>query len=309
MKKLSILLIVLGLVAACSQQPTPEEPTVNTNVINVYTRDSSSGTREAFESITKLEDLSSKAVETSGNGDMASKVGNDVDGIGYVSLTTDFTANKLKAVKYNGVAATIDTVNNGSYTLARPFAFVTRASGDFDSADKEALVAAFVAFITESVEGMEAVAKAGGINDLTNAKPWAEVKKDHPIVDQDNSGIEIRTSGSTSVEKTLVAAIESFTPLAGNVKFVTNQTGSGDGYKRVLGEEKDGANAADIGFASRNFNDKETGVENGLVHDVYCLDAVVVVVNEANTTIDNLTQEQVVGIFSGTVETWDKAAQ
>ena len=43
--------------------------------IKVYTRDSASGTREAFESIIGLEAVSEESAETSGNGDMATQVG------------------------------------------------------------------------------------------------------------------------------------------------------------------------------------------------------------------------------------------
>lgn len=78
-----------------------------------------------------------------------------------------------------------------------------------------------------------------------------------------------------------------------------NQTGSGDGYKRVLGEEKDGVNGADIGFASRNFNEEED-VTNALSTGVYCIDAVVAVVNKNNALTD-ITADALNQIYSGTL--------
>ena len=155
-----------------------------------------------------------------------------------------------------------------------------------------------------STEGMQVVADAGGIVDTTKSTPWEELKANHPIVDEDNSDLTIRTAGSTSVTDTLQAALESFQSMAGNFQFTMNQTGSGDGYKRVLGEEKDGANAADIGFASREFEGEED-VTQGMASGQYCIDAVVAVISADNTFgVTDLTADQIKGIFSGEITAW-----
>ncbi len=294
---------------APTEAPTDAPSTGLTGNVNVYTRDSSSGTRGAFEELIGFEgELVATASETSGNGDMATKVGQDANGIGYVSLTTDFAANNLKPLAFHGVEPSEATVLDGAYNLKRPFAYVTRAEGDFASDEVEQLVAAFIDYLVNSTEGREVVSAEGGIADVASGTSWDELKANHPIVDQDNSGLELRTGGSTSVEKTLKAALESFVPLAGNFTFVMDQTGSGDGFKRTLGGEKDGANAADIGFASRDFKtdgteDVSTAMESG----VYCQDAVVVVV-EANNPVSDLTEEQVYDLFTGAVSKWEDLA-
>lgn len=309
MKKLLSLLLAGLLITGCSSAPNNTDngsasatPESKGSVINVYTRDGSSGTREAFEGAIKLEELTQNAIEVSSNGDMATKVGNDTAGIGYVSLSTDFAANNIKALSFEGVEPTVETVLDGTYTMQRPFAFVTRASGDFGSEEKEQLVAAFIDFLQNSTEGMAIVESAHGIVDKTKGTPWAELAKNHPVVNQDNSGITLVTAGSTSVSKTLQAALEAFQPMAGNFQISMNQTGSGDGYKRVLGDEKDGANAADIGFASRNFKTEED-VTNAMSTGVYCIDAVVAVVNSTNA-LTNVTGQNLNDIFAGTVTTF-----
>ena len=71
------------------------------------------------------------AVTVDSNGDMATKVGQDANGFGYVSLSTDFEANNIKALNYEGVTPSEETVLDGSYGMQRPFMFVTRADGDF----------------------------------------------------------------------------------------------------------------------------------------------------------------------------------
>ena len=150
------------------------------------------------------------------------------------------------------------------------------------------------------------VKAAGGEVDITKAKPWEEIAKNYPVLNKDNAKITIRTVGSTSVEKTIKAALEAFSPLAGNVSYTMNQSGSGDAVKYTLGSEKDGANAGDIGFASRAF--KEDGSEDiskAMLNGQYCIDAVVAVVNKDNQNITNMTQAQLKDIFTGKTTNWE----
>lgn len=308
MKKIIAIISVVTLVlTGCGNKETEKEVTEK---INVYTRDSSSGTRSAFEELVGFEgELADSALETSGNGDMATKVGNDEIGIGYTSLTTDFETNNLSKVKFDGVEASEENVISGDYKLSRPFSYVTRASGDFSDEKNEKITAAFLDFLNNSIEGREAVAAEGGIVDVDGAKPWSELKASHPVLEEDNSDVVISLGGSTSVEDTIVSAYESFIPFTNGAKFEANLTGSGDGYKRVLGEEKDSANYADIGFASREFKTEED-VSKASESGVYCKDAIVVVVSNDNTSeIDNLTKEDVYDIFTGKVTTWSDLAK
>lgn len=304
---------VAALVLTGCAAPAAEEPVVETisGVINVYTRDASSGTREAFEGFIGYKDqMTASAIEVSGNGDMAAKVGADTQGIGYVSLTTDMAANHVKALQYNGVDATVENVLNGSYELQRPFSYVTRASGDFRkdgkvSTQQEAVVLAFIDYLVNSVEGREIVYGNHGIVNVDEGTAWATLAANHPILSDasvDLSTFTISTAGSTSVEKSLKAALEGFQALTG-VQFVMNQTGSGDGFKRVLGADKDSANAADIGFASRSFKAEET-VSNGAVNGAYCIDGLSIIV-EANNPNSNITKDQAFAIFTGASANWE----
>ena len=276
--------------------------------IKVYTRDSSSGTREAFEKGVDFEgSLTKNAIEVSSNDDMAAKVGADKNGIGYTSLSTDFEKNGVSALQYEGVTASSESVLDGSYKLQRPFMYVTRAAGDYGSDDKEQLVQAFLDFMQNSTEVMAFFKKNGGEVDESKAKPWDELsKKYEAVLGKDNSAITITTCGSTSVEKTVKASLEAFSPMAGNFKFTMNQSGSGDAVPRVLGKEKDGPNKGDIGFASRAF--KEDGSEDiskAMESGQYCIDAVVAVVNKENTDVTSLTQAQLKSIFTGETLKWE----
>lgn len=303
MKKVISIISLLALVlSGCGEGDAGAS---DSKSINVYTRDSSSGTRSAFEELVGFEgELLDTALETSGNGDIATKVGNDKIGIGYVSLTTDFDANNLSKINYNGVEPTEENVISGDYELSRPFSYVTRSSGDFSSDKSEAIVVAFLDYLNNSIEGREAVVAEGGIVDLDGAKPWKELMNNHSVLSEDNKGVVISLAGSTSVEDTIVSAYESFVPFTSGASFEANLTGSGDGYKRVLGEEKDSANYADIGFASREFKSEEDVVK-AMDSGVYCKDAIVVVISKDNSTsTKNFTTEDVVNIFTGKVTTW-----
>ena len=132
-------------------------------------------------SYTHLKELTKDATEVKSNDDMAAKVGQSMNGIGYTSLSTDFEKNNVKALQYEGVDASSETVLDGTYKLQRPFMYVTRAKGDFGNDDKQQLVEAFLDFISNSQEGMEVVKAACGEVDITKAKLWEEIAKKYPV--------------------------------------------------------------------------------------------------------------------------------
>jgi phosphate transport system substrate-binding protein len=97
--------------------------------ITVYTREASSGTRDALVSLLKLEDanknvlITDNAIECNSNGVMKTNVAGNEGAIGYVSLgVLDET---IQALTVDGVEASPENVLNGTYCLYRPFNFVT----------------------------------------------------------------------------------------------------------------------------------------------------------------------------------------
>ena len=164
MRKLLSSLIVMLMLSGCASNTMQ-----GSGNITIYTRDASSGTREAFEKGADFEgELTKYAVEVSSNEDMAAKVGADKNAIGYTSLSTNFEKNGIKPLKFEGVVASTETVLDGSYGLQRPFSFVTRADGDFDSKEKQQLVEAFLDYLLHSMEGLAIVKRYGGEVDMTN---------------------------------------------------------------------------------------------------------------------------------------------
>ncbi len=304
-KIILVLALVLGVavLTACSCK---EEKKFSEEKITVYTRDTTSGTRDGFftgigfkEAATDNAPLVAGFVEVTGNGDMIAKIKADEYGVGYISLAS-YADSGLKGLKYEGVDPSEANVLNGTYALTRNFNYVVR--NDYAADSKEAkLVAAFVAYMF-SIEGKEIIKSKDGIIDIKSTdKTWAELKAEHPVVDEDNSSVTLRLGGSTSVQKIAEALSAAFKQISG-CKVAHNHTGSGAAYKSTQGSEKDGATGLDIGFASREFKDSEPAAEG--TFGKICVDAIVAVVNNKNSAVSAVTAEQLVKMYDGTFKKW-----
>jgi phosphate transport system substrate-binding protein len=93
--------------------------------ISAYTRNTSSGTYKVFQSLAmNKEDYGSDTQKMAGNEQIASEVGNNPNGIGYVGLAYVNTKG-VKVVAVEGAKPSIKTVNDGSYVLARPLYYLS----------------------------------------------------------------------------------------------------------------------------------------------------------------------------------------
>lgn len=150
--------------------------------IKLYSREAGSGTRECFfEGIgyddVKAEDKWNDGVTVSSqasNGDMMNAIKDDVTGIGYCSLDSLTNASGIKGLKFEGVSASEETVNDGTYKLSRNFNYVIRE--DYEENSSRALaVNAFVDFMSTK-EGLAAIKTAGGIvSNISSAQTWSSL--------------------------------------------------------------------------------------------------------------------------------------
>lgn len=106
----------------------------------------------------------------------------------------------------------------------------------------------------------------------------------------------INAGGSTSVEKAAKAALEEFVALNPEVTFEYDATGSSAGIKNV----KDGTYK--LGFSSRELKEEET---QGVEYKTIALDGIALVVNP-NNKVENITLEQIKGIFTGEIKNWSE---
>ena len=92
--------------------------------IHIITREEGSGTRSAFaELVMEKTEITSKAIVQDSNGAVKQLVKDDENAIGYISL--GLVDKNVKALHLEGVAANQENILNGSYSLSRPFLFVS----------------------------------------------------------------------------------------------------------------------------------------------------------------------------------------
>ena len=120
--------------------------------IHVITREEGSGTRSAFESLVMGDEtISPRSIVQDSNGAVRQLVSDDVNSIGFISL--GLVDETVKAVRLDGVVASYANIENGTYSLYRPFLFVT-AGGPSGHAGE------FIDFAL-SAEGQRILAREG----------------------------------------------------------------------------------------------------------------------------------------------------
>lgn len=248
--------------------------------ITVISREEGSGTRDAFTELTGvLEDDVDRTVDTAEISNSTSVVTQSVAGndaaIGYISLGS--LNDDVKAVKVDGVEATVDNVKSGDYKLQRPFNIVTK--GDVAELPQD-----FIDFIM-SADGQSIIEEEGYIMTDENAESYTA------------SGLKgtITLAGSTSVSPVMEVLADKYMELNSGVTIEIQQTGSGAGIQSTI------EGVCDIGMASRELEDEEAS--EGLESQAIALDGIAVIVNN-NNSVEDLTTEQIMQIFIGEINNW-----
>ena len=303
---LAMLLLGLSLIACGNQTTTVSENLFDeTKSINVYTRDTTSGTRSGFmDGIGFAEAATSDSVLVDGfiikdNTGILSTIAIDEYGIGYVSLSS--VNSTIKGLQFNGVAPTEANVINDTYDLKRPFMWMVRADGDYPSQAVENIVKAFIAFLG-TTDGGDIINNQGAIA-LPSTTTWDSIKSNHDVCLQDNSSITVRFGGSDSIQKVAQALTAAFMPKCGNFVAEHDHTGSSDAYKRTNDPTiKDTSVGKDVGFSSRFFRSTELDVPEEKRGQL-AWDAIVAIVN-INNPLTNVTAEDLKKMYNGTYKTW-----
>ncbi len=307
----SFIIVMLAVVGCSAETTTTTEAFDASKIITVYTRDTTSGTREAFfkgidfsEAVGDNTVLVSSYVEVDGNGSMITSVQNDEFGIGYISLSS-LTDTGLVGLNFEGVEATQANVLNGTYGLQRPFNYIVRADWTGMETEQQ-IVEAFVAYMS-TVDGKATIASKSGILEASSSDVlWDDIKANYSVCSLDNSAVTINFGGSTSVESVARALSAEFSAKCGNFVPEHNHTGSGDAYIRTQGSEADGSSKLHIGFASRAFAFTTTEQAAADTTGLICLDAVVIVLNGNNPLLTNITAEEIKKIYAGEITVWSE---
>ena len=229
----------------------------------------------------KAEIVTDEASVTNSTSVMMTTVAGDENAIGYISLgSLDDT---VKAVKIDGVEATVDNVSNDSYKIARPFNILT--------SDKESDAAKdFVNYIMSS-DGQKIVEDNGYIKEAADVKAYEAA---------DGVSGKVVVAGSSSVTPVMEKLAEGYEAVNKDVTVEVQQSDSTTGVNMAA------EGTADIGMASRDLKDEEKDL--GLTATVIARDGIAVIVNKDND-IDELTSDQVKAVYTGETTTWEDLAK
>ena len=275
-KKLSMLLsclLVGGCIAGCGS---------SSDTITVVSREDGSGTRGAFvelfgveeeENGEKVDKTTEDAIITNNTEIMMTTVKGDDLAIGYVSLGS--LNDSVKALSIDGVEATAENIENGTYKISRPFNIATKE-------DISEVAQDFIDFIM-SDDGQNVINESGYIT---------------------VSDGTFSSNGATG--KIVVAGSSSVTPVMEKLKEAYEKVNTGATIEIQESDSTTGMNAAidgtcDIGMASRELKDSEAS--KGLESITIAMDGIAVIVN-TNNELSDITSENVKEIFTGGVTSW-----
>lgn len=255
--------------------------------ITVLSREDGSGTRGAFIELFGIEqkdadgnkvDMTIDTAEiTNSTSVMMTTVAGNTNAIGYVSLGS--LGDEVKAVLVDGAEATAENVKSGTYKVARPFNIATKG-------DAEGLAKDFIDFIM-SEEGQTVVEENG-------------------YVSQGNTGAfegtlpegKITVGGSSSVTPVMEKLKEAYMAWNANAVIEVQQSDSTTGMTSTM----DGT--YDIGMASRELKDSEAELSAVTI----AMDGIAVIVNKENP-LDDISSDDVMGIYTGEITDWSEVAQ
>lgn len=259
------------------------------NDITIVSREDGSGTRGAFIELIGIEEkingekvdmTTEEAQITNSTSVMLTTVAGDEYAIGYVSLGS--LDDSVKALKIDGAEATAENIKNGSYKVSRPFNIAVKEDLNNEVAND------FIAFIM-STEG-QAIVEENGYISVDGATEFAGTSPEGKVV----------VGGSSSVAPVMEKLIEAYKAVNPNAEIELQTTDSTTGMESAI------SGNYDIGMASRELKDEE--VTQGLVGTVIATDGIAIIVNN-NSTVDELSAEQVRTIYVGEAYTWEEVIE
>ena len=281
LKKITAL--ALTVMASASVFAAPKFNSKKT--ISVMSREEGSGTRGAFIELFGVEQKNSsgkkvdytteEAAITNSTSVMLTSVAGDIYSIGYVSLGS--LNDSVKALKIEGVDATVSNIKNKSYKISRPFNIVVKEKLSAPAQD-------FVNFIMSS-EGQKIVEKNKYI--AVESKSFTSNKASGKVV----------IAGSSSVSPVMEKFIEAYKSVNPNARIELQTSDSTTGVTNAAN------GTCDIGMASRGL--KETEKAKGLKEITIAIDGIAVVVNKANPLV-NAKIEIVRDIYMGKIQKWSE---
>lgn len=282
---LALIAMVVGLISCSNGAKTESEqnaPSQTSGAITVISREDGSGTRDAFTELMEITDedgndaTTMTAEITNSTSVMASTVQGNAKAIGYVSLGS--LSDKVKALKVDGVAPSVETVKDGTYKLQRPFNIAYKEAEISETAKD------FMAYIM-SAEGQAVIEEEGYISIDTTTSYKASGAKG-----------TVTVAGSTSVAPVMNVLADKYRALNPDVTVEIQESGSSAGIESAI------QGAVEIAMSSRELTSEELKT---LKSEKIATDGIAVIVNQSNS-FDGLTSQQIKEIYLGNITKWEE---
>ena len=255
------------------------------NDITIVSREDGSGTRGAFIELfgieqkdkdgNKVDKTTSSVQITNSTSVMMTTVAENKAAIGYISLGS--LNDTVKAVKIDGAEASVDNVKNGSYKIVRPFNIVTKDKLNKQAQDFENYIM--------SADGQKVIQDNG----------YIKADEKAPAYKSNGAKGKVVVGGSSSVTPVMEKLKEAYAKANKDVTVEVQQSDSTTGVTNAI------EGTCDIGMASRDLADSEA--KKGVKATVIAKDGIAVIVNN-ESSVDELSTDQVKSIFTGETTSW-----
>lgn len=251
--------------------------------IMVISRDAESGTKAAFDEIVKKDGVKLQDAElirevehANSTGVVKSKVETNKTAIGYISFSA--LDESVKALSIDGVAPTVENVQNGTYGLKRPFILMTPNGNEGERYGLNETAFDFFNYCM-SESSKTAISALGCV----------EADRDYAVYETAANTVSgtIYVEGSTSMTDLMTALIGEYKKVQPSVTVTPTYNGSSNGRTAVKGNT--------IGLAS------STKPSDNYEEHIVCIDAIAVIVHKSNS-LENITVEQLYDIYTGTIK-------
>ena len=279
MTLLAMAILTTTLFSGCTQQTKQ-----GLNIVLVG-RSPPSGTRDYFTSaVMNNVNVSPNVYEKLSNGDIYATVNSTEGAIGYVGI--GFITPWVKVLTINNIIANVANVLSKTYPLSRDLYLITKG-------EATGKVLEFIRYL-QSKEGQAFVTEEGFVPD-----------PDYQAVIYNSTGKSLTgtltISGSTTVDPIIEKAKDAFMQIYPGLTISVTAPGSGAGITAVS------QGNANIAMSSRNLTAAETA--SGLVKYTVAKDGLAIIVNHANTYVNNLSLPQLKAIYKGDITNWTNVSK
>ncbi|MCL1907994.1 MAG: substrate-binding domain-containing protein [Holophagaceae bacterium] len=242
--------------------------------ISVIAREDGSGTKSAFMEIIGLKGKPDPAriIIQAGTAGVLAEVKGNPTAIAYESL--GYVTRDVKALRVNGVEATVANIKNGSYKISRPLSIVYKQASIDSGVNR-----AFYTFL-QSSEAQKIISDEGYVSLVDNASLYTA-----------NSTLSgsINVSGSTSLQPLMIELATAFEKVhSKRITVNVSGGGSGTGYKD-----------ADLGVSAFGMISEEFSKDKApsCTHHIVSQDGIAVIVNR-NNPLSGISMEQLKTIYN-----------